>query len=344
MRKTAVVLAAALIGCGSNSYKIRSSELERLAMMPPEERGQHVRVTEQLHEADVGPPEPVTAETQIVVFPGGEVYGPERRRYYNYGGGGGGGGGNWDRIHGHGGGGGGLHLGGGGGDGKGLAIVVLVAAAVVLVAVAAVEGSRFDGYAQMHPMQPVHIFGKDGGYTVLPLAWIDPQTAAWADHAIIRTTEGPFNPLERAELDRQGWTYALFGGAGTYTSTDGDRGIGTATTIQLGYFPEQRIGIVGSLFLGWRDVTTAGTLFESRYTLELQGYPVKAGPFHFGLYGGGGGAYRVDDLGSNSGLALDGGALIQLDFNTRLALTGRLGATYAHGDEMANALIGLSVY
>jgi len=342
MRKTAVVLAAALLGCGSNSYKIRSSELERLAMMPPEVRGQHVRVSEELHDADVGPPEPVTAETQVVIFPGGEVYGPERRRYYNYGGGGGGG--NWDGLRVHHSGGGGLHLGGGGGDGKAEAIALLVVAAVVLVAVAAVEGSRFDGFAQIHPMQPVHIFGKDGGYAVLPLAWIDPQTAAWADHAIIRSTEGPFNPLERAPLDRDGWTYALFGGAGTYTGTDGSRGIGTATTIQVGYFATQNIGVVGSLFLGWRDATNAGTLFESRYTLELQGYPIHAGPVHFGLYGGGGGAYRIDDLGDNSSLALTGGALIQLDFNTRLALTGRLGATYAHGDEMADALIGLSVY
>jgi hypothetical protein len=246
-----------------------------------------------------------------------------------------------------GGGGGGGHSGGGGGDGKAYAIAVLVVAATALVVAAAVEGSRFDGYANLHPMVPVHLFGRDGGYTVLPLAWIDPQTAMWATHAIVRENEGPFQPLERAPLDRTGLTYAMFGGLGSYKSADGSVKNGTATTIQLGVFPEQHVGVLGSIFFGWRDNAVNETLFESRYTLELQGYPIVAGPVHLGLYGGGGAAYRWEDglAGGNAGsLALMGGAMFQLDFNTRLALTARLGQTYAHSERMSDLMLGLAVY
>ncbi len=354
-----MVLAGCMLaaGCGSQSYEIKSGELARLAQLPPESRGMKVRLSQELSDANVGPPEPVNESVGIVVFPEPNVYGPERRRYYSYGGGGSGP--DWNggirssapRGGGGGGHGGGIGGGGGGGDGKGYAVIAIVVAATILVAAAAVEGSRFDGYAQLHPMQPVHLFGKDGGYTVLPLAWIDPQTADWADHAIVRQTEGPFHFLERAPLDRVGFTYAMMGGLGTYRSVDGSTSSGTATEIQLGVFPDQKVGIVGSVFFGWRDNAVGDTLFESRYTLQIHGYPVQTGPLHLGLYGGGGAAYRWEDYGpdmpgvGNSGsLALVGGALLQLDINTRLAITGRFGMTYAHAEQMSDAMIGLSVY
>ena len=360
MRLVAVVLAGTMVatGCGSNSYEIKSGELTRLAQMPPEARGQKVRLSQELHEADVGPPEPVHEGVGIIVFPEPNVYGPERRRYYNYGGGGSGP--DWNggvRSGGapHGtassGSSGGGHSGGSGGDGKAAAVVVIVLAVTALFVAAAIEGSRFDGYAQLHPMQPVHLFGRDGGYTVLPLAWIDPQTAEWADHAIIRSTEGPVNFLERAPLDRVGLSYAMMTGIGTYRSVDGSTSTGAATEIQLGYWPDQKIGLMGSLFFGWRQNAAADTLFESRYTLQVHAYPVQTGPLHLGLYGGGGEAYRWEDYGpnmpgaGNSGsLALLGGALLQLDINTRVAITGRFGITYAHEEQMTDALIGLSVY
>src|SRR5262245_29393834 len=84
MRLTAAALTFA-VGCASNTYRIPGSELQRLAMQPPETRGAHVRVVQQLSNADVGPPQPVTAETQIVIFPQPLVVGPERRNYYHYG-------------------------------------------------------------------------------------------------------------------------------------------------------------------------------------------------------------------------------------------------------------------
>jgi len=346
MRLLAVVLVASVVtttGCASGTYKIPGKELERLAEQPPDTRAQHVRVVQQLDDEDLGPAQPVTTETTIVFFPQINIYGAERRRYVSSGGGGGGG--SW-RGSSHSGGG-GLKLGGGGGDGKGAAIAILVVAAVALVVVAGVEGSRYDGYAALHPMHPVYLVGRDGDRVVMPLAWIDPQTAAWAKYGYIRRSEGPWNETGRAPLDRQGWNYNLYGGLGTFKSADGSKALGTATTIQLGYFPIQELGILGSLFLGWRDNAVEQTLFETRYTLELQGYPVHAGPVHFGLYGGGGGASRLERglVGGNaSSLALLGGAMLQLDVNTRIAITARFGQTYAHSERMTDAMLGLSVY
>ena len=347
MRSLAAILAASIVasGCASTSYKIPATELQRIAATPPQARGAHVRVVEELSDADVGPPQPVTSETQIVLFPQINVYDGDRRRGGGGFGGGTGGGGsiNGGKPSGGGGGGGSMKL--GGGDGKGEAIVVLVLAAVALFVVAGIEGSRFDGYAQLHPMHPVHLVMRDGGTTVMPLAWIDPQTAAAADHGIVRSTEGPWHPLERAPLDRAGFTYGMLAGVGTYKSADGSTAMGAATTIQFGYFPDQRFGIVGSIFFGWRDNALGATLFESRYTGELQAFPIAAGPLHFGLYGGGGAAYRWDDGFGNSGSgALLGGTMLQLDVNTRIALTARLGQTYAHDERMSDAMLGLSVY
>src|SRR5262245_9067445 len=98
MRLVSVVVAASVLatGCASSSYKVPGYELARLAQQPPETRTQHVRVQQELGDDDVGPAQPVTAETQVVIFPQINVYGPyERRRYYQtnstWGGGGGGG-------------------------------------------------------------------------------------------------------------------------------------------------------------------------------------------------------------------------------------------------------------
>ena len=48
--------------------------------------------------------------------------------------------------------------------------------------------------------------------------------------------------------------------------------------------------------------------------------------------------------GNESTLALTGGAMFQLDINTRVALTARLGLALAHGEQMHDAIIGISVY
>ena len=347
----ASVLAA---GCLSSSYTIPNSELRRLATLPPDQRGQHVRVVQLVNDADVGPRHPVTEQTEVVFVPNIDLGdpGPGRPRRWGHGIGGGSGNVNLPAARSSGGHGGlsGLHGGGSGGDGKAEAIEILIAAAVILVVAASIEGTRYDGYVQMHPMQPVYLLGKDGSRAEMPLAWIDPEAAAFTEKAVVRSDEGPWRELGRAPLDRQGFTYAMFGGVGTYTSIDGSTDSGTATTLQLGYFPDPRIGVLGTMFFGWRDNSSGDTLFESRYALELDAYPVQVGVLHLGLYGGGGAAYRWEDYngvtgaGDASSLALLGGGLVQLDVNTRLALTARAGVTNVHGENTSDVLIGLSVY
>ena len=339
MRGLAVVVAGSLIasGCSVNSYKIPTNELSRLAQVPPEARGQHVRVIQEVVASDVPAAPPVSGETQIVLIPQVDI------------------GGSVHRAPSHGGGGFGIgKISGAGGDGKGAAIAFLVLAATAMVTAAVIEGSRFDGYAQLHPMHPVHLIGKDGTYTVVPLAWIDANAAAWAESAVVRPSEGPWRELDRAPLSRQGFTYGMYGGTGSLRSAEGDLGMGPAWTVQLGYFPTQEVGILGSVFFGWRDNRLGATLFETRYTAELQVLPVQLGILHAGVFGGAGEAYRFEDAfrlpngqvvaGDEASIALTGGAMFQLDINTRLALTGRLGISYAHGEQMHDALIGLSVY
>ena len=341
----AVVVAALMItsGCAANSYRIPHDDLQRLATAPPEVRSQRVRVIQELGGTDVPAAQPVDGETQVVVGgPRVSISGSgtwHGGRFSS-----GGSGGRWGSRGGGGGGGGG---GGSGSDGKAAAIAFLVIAAVALFAVAGVEGSRFDGWASLHPMHPVHLIGKDGGYTVLPLAWIDPATAAWADKAIVRPSEGPWVPLERHPLHRTGPTYSMYGGVGTLRSAHGDLGSGPAFTVQAGYFPTQQVGLVGSVFFGWRENRTLDTLFESRYTLELQAMPLALGRLHAGFYAGAGGAYRFEDgvpNGDSGSQALTGGAMFQLDVNTRIALTARLGLAKAHEERMSDVLFGISVY
>jgi hypothetical protein len=337
-RVIAAALAGLLLGgggCVSNSYRIPAKDLAVLAQTPPEQRGQHVRVVQEISDSSAPGVQPIDPGTQIYV--GTDFH------YSSSGGGGGRGGGG-----GHAGGVG--KVGGAGDDGKAAAIAFLVIAATALVTVAAVEGSRFDGYAQLHPMHPVHLFGRDGSYRIMPLAAIDPATAAWTNEAIVRSNEGPWRELDRAPLTHEGWSYSMYAGTGSLRSINGDKELGPAFTVQLGYFPSEMLGIHANVFFGWRDNVVNETLFEPRYTLELQTFPVKSGPFHAGLYGGAGVAYRFEDgsklarMQDPESLALTGGAMLQLELATRLALTARFGVAQAHDERMSDILVGLSVY
>jgi len=349
----AVVMAGLLVGtgCASNSYRIPSSELQRLSLAPPETRAQRVLVSQEISGSEVSSAQRVGPETDIIFIPeiriGGTYSGRDRGGSYT--GGGSGVGGPSGSKGGGKGGLGGMKLGGGGGDGKGAAIAFLIIAAVALVVIAGVEGSRFDGWVELHPMHPVHLIGKDGSQTVMPLAWIDPQAAAWADKAIVKPYEGPWRELGRKALTR-GATYSMYGGSGSSRSVTGDVNFGPSFIVQGGYFPIQQVGIQATVGLAWRDNRFGGTLFDSRYLAELQALPLIAGPLHAGGYAGVGLAYRWEDVpgatleGNQGSTAYTAGAMLQLDIHTRLALTARLGMVRAHEDRMTDMLFGLSVY
>lgn len=340
MRALAVVLAGSLIsGCAVNSYKIPPSELARLVATPPEARGAHVRVVQEIIASDAPAAPPVTNETQIILVPQINISGSVQSHPHMGGGRFGGGVGK---------------IGGAGNDAKAAAIALVALAVTAVVTAAVIEGSRFDGWAQLHPMHPVHLLGRDGSYNVVPLAWLDPNMVAATDTAIVRSTEGPFYERERAPLSRRGLAYGVYGGIGSLRSADGTTENGTAWTIQLGGFVTQELGIFANLFFGWRDNAYQATMFETRTTAELQYLPVQLGILHLGLYGGAGFARRFEDAivlpggrfvaGDETSGALVGGTMLQLDINTRVALTARLGISAAHGEQMHDAIVGVSVY
>ncbi len=313
-------------GCLSNTYSIPKRDLQALAQVTPERRGDRVRVVQRFSTSD-RPPEaaPVQASTSIVVVGSG---GPRRAR---------------PRASGH----------GLGKSGDGLAKAAkddakfwLVLAALSAVGIAATEGARYDGWARLHPMQPVHLYGP-GGYVVMPLAHIDPATAAWANRAIIADSEGPFVALGRAPLNRIGFNYSFLLGATEQPSADGSEKLGFMSHIQFGFFPAQETGIVFDIGLGFRNNQTNNTIIDGRYALELQLLPLRLGSLHAGVFAQAGLGVRLEDgvtNGNRQGLLLGGGAMAQLELTTRLALTARAQATRFYGTAVSDISFGVSVY
>lgn len=329
LRATCLCAAAVLAaGCLSTTHKIPRSELMRLSQSPPETRGERVRVIQGFSGDDQPPEAPrVHGGVRVSVYAGGSTGRPARRA---------------KRL-----------------PAKDLAEdskFWLVVAAVAAVGLAATEGARFDGWAKMHPMHPVHIYGPYGEYTWVPLAHLDPETAAWASKAFVRETEGPWQRLERAPLNRVGLTYSLLLGSAQIPSvvdqnTAGEDAVqpGFLGHIQLGVFPTQTLGILLDFGMGWRNNSNQQTVFEARNALELQLFLAQAGKLHAGLYGQLGVALRAEDV--NSGVSAESrtfmtgaGAQLQLELTTRLTLTGRFGYLRILGEDTAEATVGVSIY
>jgi hypothetical protein len=334
----AILVATALAGtgCSTSTYRITGNELARLAATPPEARGQSVEVRQEgPWEDSVPAATPVRSDTQVIII------GPS----INIGGGGSHGGGT--RPPPTTGGGKDLPQPGKAADAKDTAIAIVVIAITAVVILAVVEGQRWSGHVQLHPMHPVHLFLRDGNYAVVPLAQIDPQLAAYTSRAVVRDTEGPWLKLDRLPLDRTGWTYSVLLGAASSVSADGRLGLGPTSHIQIGYYPSHQVGVVADLMFGWRQNRVNATLFDTRSALEVQFYPVAAGPIHFGAFGNVGLAQRIEDGlpdGNHLDLSLSGGAQLQLDLTTYLALTARFGVIRAHDDMTKEMVFGLSVY
>jgi len=333
----ALVLAAAAAqpGCSASTYRISSAELSRLAATQPELRGRSVEVRQEPPWEDPPPAaQPVQSDTQIILIGGIDLDG-------------GSGGGRGGVRPPPAGGGKGLPQPGQAADAKGTAITLVVIAVTAVVLMAVVEGSRFSGHVQLHPMHRVHLYLRDGTYAVVPLAQLDANLAANTERAVVVASEGPWLQLDRDPLDRRGLSYSVLLGAASSVSADGQLGVGFTSHIQIGYFPTQQIGILGDLVFGWRQNRVNATLFDTRSALELQGWPVAVGPLHGGVFGNVGVAQRVEDGlpgGNDRGLSLSGGAQIQLELSTFLGLTARFGVTHAHDDLTREVLFGLSVY
>lgn len=222
----------------------------------------------------------------------------------------------------------------------------LVVAAAVAVGAAVTEGMRYDGWVELHPMHPVHLYGWNGQYTWMPLAQITPETAAWARKAVVREREGPWRPLGRAPLNRRGWTYSLLMGS-SETPLPGDTGVrGFASHVQLGRFVTPEFGVLLDVGMGWGETELGAAIYDSRHALELQYLPLAAGIFHGGLFGQVGMGYRLDDGAGpdRSDFLLGGGAIAQLELTTRLAITARAAQTVVYGTRTSDFTVGLSIY
>ena len=333
------VLAVISAGCPNENYRLKRGELMALSQQAPETRSSRVRVVQGLGSQDT-PPEPappVRGGVAVVVVAPIWVGGTPHHHHHHS-----------APVH-HGGGGGGVSKGGGSDlaqSKKESAKAVLVIAAIVAGSLALTEGIRYDGWVAVHPMHPVHLWGPNGEYTWMPLAHVTPEVAAWADKAVIREHEGPWQPLGRAPLDRQGFTFSLLLGSGEIALIGDDPKPGFLGRFQVGYFPLKQLGIQADFAYGWGEDDIGATIFDGRYSLEVDALPLDAGIFHAGGYGQIGLAYRSDDgIQHDDQDTLFGvGLLGQLELTTRLALTLRAGQTWVHDESLSELTFGVSIY
>ena len=322
----AISVMYSLPGCLSQTHSIPASELQVLARQEPRLRGQRVRVVQNFASEDE-PPEaqPVGTHVGVVVStpvhpapaPRGRVVSAK-----------------------------GVAKGAAKAEADRAELWVLLAAGVA-VGLAASEGARFDGWVAVDPMHPVHLYGKDGGYTWMPLAHLTPETAAWARKAMIRESEGPWRSLGRAPLNRRGGTYGMLVGASEVPLVGGGETRGFMTHIQLGGFFRNDLGLMLDIGLGWGDDGQGRTIFDMRNALELQFLPLSVSKLHAGIFGQLGLGRRFDDsaaAGNLYGTLAAGGGLVQLELTTRLAITGRAGVTRVYGTDISDFTVGLSIY
>jgi hypothetical protein len=319
-----VSVAALVPGCLSQTYNIPRRELQALAQADPYARGGRVRVVQNFIGGETPPEAPrVYSHTVVVIDAGTSWSGPAPR------------------------------LGSGGSLKTAGALASddaaywIVVASLVAVGLAVTEGARYDGWAELHPMHPVHLFGWDGGYAVMPLAHVTPEAAEWARRAVVRESEGPWRPIARAPLNRHGWTYSVLLGTSEVPLASGDDTRGFMAHIQLGHFFTPELGLLFDIGLGWADDALGNVVFDSRNALELEYLPLDLGVLHGGVFGQVGFGRHLDDSAAGPdrfGPLAGAGALVQLELTTRLAITGRAGFASTHGETISDLTVGLSIY
>lgn len=329
--KLLALVAVFASGCLGPLYRVDQQELHRLSRLPPDRRAEKVRVVQQFGNRERPPS-------------------------------GGGGGGHVGVGVGV------MVVGGGGGGGHhhhpsnpprpiaskqsgGAALMILAAGTAVGLAFS--EGARWDGWARVHPEQPLHLYGRDGGHLYVPLAALTPDHAAWAEEAIVASDEGPyFQQTRRAPLDRTGFTYGVDLGAGGVATAARNAPIGFLGHMQFGGFPWNEFGILGTIGLGWADDAEGDALFNTRIALELHYYPIAFGFARPGIFAMAGDLFHDEDTpdGPEQGhrFLAGGGMLLQIEVTTRLALTLRGGLAAVGSSEgtlpVPEVSLGMSVY
>ena len=358
-------------GCLSDSYRIPDQDLQRLASLPPEQRGQAIRVVQRTSfssevAAETAQPLPAPERPPVVFFVGASIGGPIGPPVHHFAG-------PPPPIPGptmRGTPGGGVLPGPrgpvpGGPLGPSMPskvssdkdTVVLLAALAVGVTIGSVvtEGARFDGVAAANPGQPVHLLYDNGEHRVTTLWELQPPDLANLDQAVISQKEGPNVRGERAPLDRAGFAWRFEGGLMGTTLPTGETASGAGVNMGFGYFPLHWLGFLlhcqfGGATLDGRDV------LDTRLGLEANAFPLAIGRLHLGGYGQIGHAWLEADAPDASGAAITRdawsagvGGLLEVALTTRLAIVGRIGETFdaaIDGKTPHNlvGMLGFSVY
>jgi len=386
MTRWFLVTALLSSGCLQSTFHVERSELERLAELPADQRGEEIRATQDLSVTRV------PAEVEVHARPGAIVADAVVRRIE----------GNrlrivrprratarreaWPSVFGDSGSGSRVRAtpvesgerpavrvrgaeertppdrprvrtrgGAGGGDDDGgtsaaaaigMAVVAAVAVAASVFVVAGIEGTRWDGWVSADPDRSIHLYRHDGQWLSIPVYALEPELAAWADGALLDDEDsgGELERLRRAPLDRQGFSIGVETGVVGVTSPSEDRFIGGGARFTLGGFPIQYLGLYALL-----DFAAVSDTIDIRYGTQLQGYFPALGIAHLGLYGEIGGVGRRADLPDDTTerdrrLYGGAGALLQLDINTRVAITLRGGVWSTSGHVLPEATLGLTVF
>jgi hypothetical protein len=322
LRRAAAVLLPSL-GCLSQSYEVSAPELARIAGLPAEERGEHVRVTQQTSFgndlSDVTLP---SADADVALWIASDASvdpSGERRRHAS----------SLDSA---------LDVDDDDDAAEkalAVAVVVVATAATAAVTVGITEGARFDGWVRAPEQHPVLLVDRWGRRRWQRLASLSEDELSDVDHGVLADFSDDLEPIERHPLDREGFVYQLEFGAepapfdGPSLAFSGRGG--------LGFMPSQRYGVLlGAAFstarAGAEPLPAGDTTLSLDHRVFLQGeaWPVSEGRWHLGPYAELGYAWALADhsFGSRaaSGPMLALGAALQLDWTTRLALTLRAGA------------------
>lgn len=214
-----------------------------------------------------------------------------------------------------------------------VAAVAAVAGGAVIVG-AAVEGARFDGYADVASDHPVLLISHTGRRSWKRLNELNATDASLAERALISKHDGFVDERQRAPLDRVGFSYQLEAGAASLMTPYGARDMGFSMRAAVGYCPWQTLGLYWGGQFGSGDTTLAGNptpfALNLRTYAQVEYWPLALGRLHAGPFAEVGvGQQLLDEATgtrSHFGASLALGMALQLEVTTRLALTLRASA------------------
>ena len=223
----------------------------------------------------------------------------------------------------------------------------LCGAGIGIIILAGAEGARYDGWLQVEANHNLHLFqnrpGQDRLWIGVPVADMSPEMAAWADGAILDAKEGPVFRLWRAPLDRQGLTLSVAATGARLFAVTPERVWGGGVRTSVGGFPVQHFGVQMIM-----DLQGASGVFNVRFGGELQGFAPAVGRANFGAYFEGG-LVRTSQRGADRSLTAvigyyGGGGIFQLELTTRLSVDVRGGLYVADGHVFPTFGAGLTVF